>query len=69
MSMASPAESPRPGWAHAQLVWGLIFVVAAIASSLDTPHRWPLDLVLWTAGLVLGLYGCVWALIGHPRPE
>jgi len=62
MTATLPETSRQPPWTTSRVVWGLIIVVGASANSLDRPHRLPLDAVLWTAGLVLALYGCVWAV-------
>jgi hypothetical protein len=59
MIMASPAASHRPAWVTARMAGALVIVAGAVANSLDKPHRSPFDVVLWTAGLGLGLYACV----------
>jgi len=59
MITASPAVSRQPAWVTARMAGALVIVAGAVVNSLDKPHRSPFDVVLWTAGLGLGLYACV----------
>ncbi len=59
MTTVSPAVSHQPAWVAVRMAGMLAIMAGAIANSLDWPHRSPFDVVLWTAGLVLGLYTCV----------
>jgi hypothetical protein len=61
MTTASPAVPHQPARVAARMAGMLAIMAGAIANSLDRPHRSPFDVVLWTAGLVLGLYACVLA--------